>query len=715
MPKTEFAASLNEILTPYFYNSWTVDEVTEFILAQDEQWQEYVLNWVSSIAKTQPELAYQYAVQAKKALDSIGQQGTEQWLQSALDIYFSAGLYPAIQVIKNLHEFIQKYHLIQKGSSLKDVKGVLENFLHGLNGRPLKIKVHETLFTDTETIHLPEVVCESENPKTNFNLYKAMAVHQWAQTWYGTWLLDVSPEIEQYKNKDKALAIFHNLETIRLNACIKRDFPGLYRQMLSFEDTDTETHIPVEIVDILKQKSSSANDSISFIQQLYSHSTAEPLIYQGQLLPDQVNAVVQARIIKEKDLFRLALAKMADEMNPEQQSQDDEEEELDSEAEHEDLQNGPKFKQTPVEDPDQPQGFNYELELDGNPAIPNEETQSLIDSIIQDHGELPEEYLVAAGSGAYHAWQAQQQEEEDPDDVWKGTYHEEGAFLYDEWDCTRQAHRKNWCALREKEVKPDFNSTFVSDTMQKYKGLSKTLRRTFEAMRDENKVLKKQPDGENLDIDALVNSMADVRSGMELSSRIYTKAHKAERNIAVIFMIDMSGSTKGWINTAQREALILLCEALQSLGDRYAIYGFSGMTRKRCELYRIKTFDDHYDEEVRARIAAIEPQDYTRMGVTIRHLTKIFHDVQAKTKLLITLSDGKPDDYDSYHGEYGIEDTRMSLFEARLEGIHPFCITIDEEARDYLPHLYGYANYIVISDIKKLPYKISDIYRKLTT
>jgi len=713
--KTEFATSLNEILTPYFYNSWTVDEVTEFILSQDEQWQEYVLNWVTSIAKTQPELAYQYAGQSKKALDSIGQQGTEQWLQSALDIYFSAGLYPANQVIKNLDEFIQKYHLIQKGSSLKDVKGVLENFLHGLNGRPLKIKAHETLFTDTETIHLPEVVCESEDSKTNFNLYKAMAVHQWAQTWYGTWLLDIEAEIAQYKNKDKALAIYHNLETIRLNACIKRDFPGLYRQMLSFVGTDTESHIPVEIVEALKQKSANVNDSISFIQQLYSHSTAEPLIYQGQLLPDQVNAVVQARITREKDLFRLALAKMADEMNPEQQSQGDEQEKLDSETEHEELPDGPKFKQTPVEDPDQPQGFSYELELDGNPAIPNEETQSLIDSIIQDHGELPEEYLVAAGSGAYHAWQAQQQEEDDPDEVWKGTYHEEGAFLYDEWDCTRQAHRKNWCALREKEVKPDFDSNFVSDTMQKYKGLSKTLRRTFEAMRDENKVLKKQPDGENLDIDALVNSMADVRSGMELSSRIYTKAHKAERNIAVIFMIDMSGSTKGWINTAQREALILLCEALQSLGDRYAIYGFSGMTRKRCELYRIKTFDDHYDDEVRARIAAIEPQDYTRMGVTIRHLTSIFHDVQAKTKLLITLSDGKPDDYDSYHGEYGIEDTRMSLFEARLEGIHPFCITIDEEARDYLPHLYGYANYIVISDIKKLPYKISDIYRKLTT
>ncbi len=713
MPDTGFANSLNEILTPYFYNSWTVDEVTEFILEQDNEWQQYVLNWVTSIAKTQPELAYQYAEKAKKALQAIGQQGTEQWLQSALDIYFSAGLYPANQVIKNLDEFISQYHLFQKGSALNDVKAVLENFLHGLNGRALKIQPNKIIYTDTETIHLPEVVCESDEPKTNFNLYKAMAVHQWAQTWYGTWRVDISTEIEHYKNKERALSWFHTLETIRLKACIKRDFPGLYRQMKTFEKHSTEQLLPISIIKALSQKKASASDSIKFINQLYSQKIPHSLIYQGQLLPDQVKAVIQARIIKEKDLFRLALAKMADEINQQQTTAKQEEQE--TEENNNPQQEGAKFTKTPIEDPDQLQGFSYELELDGNPMIPNEETQSLIDSIIQDHGDIPEEYLVAAGAGAYHAWQAQQQEEEDPDEVWKGTYHEKGAFLYDEWDCTRQAHRKNWCALREKEVKPDHDSSFVADTLHKYKGLSKTLRRTFEAMRDENKVLRKQPDGENLDIDALVSSMADVRSGMELSSRIYTKAHKAERNIAVIFMIDMSGSTKGWINTAQREALILLCDALQSLGDRYAIYGFSGMTRKRCELYRIKTFEDIYDDEIRARIAAIEPQDYTRMGVTIRHLTQLFLDVEARTKLLITLSDGKPDDYDSYHGEYGIEDTRMSLFEARLAGIHPFCITIDEEARDYLPHLYGHANYIVIDDIKKLPYKISDIYRKLTT
>ena len=138
------------------------------------------------------------------------------------------------------------------------------------------------------------------------------------------------------------------------------------------------------------------------------------------------------------------------------------------------------------------------------------------------------------------------------------------------------------------------------------------------------------------------------------------------------------------------------------------------MTRKRCELYRVKHFDEAYSETVRARITGFKPQDYTRMGVTIRHLTQLLVDVDARTKLLITLSDGKADDYDGYRGEYDIEDTRMSPIEAKRAGIHPFCITIDEAARDYLPHMYGAVNWTLIDDVRKLPLKVSDIYRRLT-
>jgi nitric oxide reductase NorD protein len=221
----------------------------------------------------------------------------------------------------------------------------------------------------------------------------------------------------------------------------------------------------------------------------------------------------------------------------------------------------------------------------------------------------------------------------------------------------------------------------------------------------------------------LIESIIDVGSGLLIATLLqlfvfpffgmYPTVWESF-NIAVIFMVDVSGSTKGWINDAERECLVLLCEALQVLGDRYAIYGFSGMTRKRCELYRIKEMDEAYSDAVKARIAGIEPKDYTRMGATIRHLTMLLNKVPSRTRLLITLSDGKPDDYDGYRGEYGIEDTRQALIEAKRSGIHPFCITIDREARDYLPHMYGAVNYTQVDNVHRLPFRVSDIYRRLT-
>jgi nitric oxide reductase NorD protein len=132
-------------------------------------------------------------------------------------------------------------------------------------------------------------------------------------------------------------------------------------------------------------------------------------------------------------------------------------------------------------------------------------------------------------------------------------------------------------------------------------------------------------------------------------------------------------------------------------------------------VFRIKRFDEAYDAAVRRRIAGITPRDYTRMGAAIRHLTTLLGGVEARTRLLVTLSDGKPDDYsDHYRGEYGIEDTRQALIEAHRAGIRPFCITIDSEARDYLPHLYGPVNWTLVDNVERLPLKVAEIYRRLT-
>jgi nitric oxide reductase NorD protein len=345
-------------------------------------------------------------------------------------------------------------------------------------------------------------------------------------------------------------------------------------------------------------------------------------------------------------------------------------------------------------------------------VAPPENVTQLIDSILQDLGDIPDDYLHAAGDGGYR--ENAKPAEKDPADVWKGVYHEDGAHLYNEWDHKRRHYRKNWCVLRELDVHP-VDSGFVEATLARYRPQIAQLKRTFEMMRGEDKLLKRQAVGDDIDFDALVAAYADLRSGHELPERLLTRRRKNERDLAVLFMVDMSGSTKGWINDAERESLVMLCEALEVLGDRYAIYGFSGLTRKRCEVFRIKRFDEPYDITVRQRIAGITPQDYTRMGVAIRHLTKLLNSVDARTKLLITLSDGKPDDYsDNYRGEYGVEDTRQALIEAHRSGVRPFCITIDHEARDYLPHLYGPVNWTLVDDVKRLPLKVADIYRRLT-
>jgi len=187
------------------------------------------------------------------------------------------------------------------------------------------------------------------------------------------------------------------------------------------------------------------------------------------------------------------------------------------------------------------------------PVAPPEDVRQLITSIKLDLGDIPPEYLTPAGDGEYDP-KLYQDEERDPDSVWQGTYHEEGAHLYPEWDCGRKHYRKNWCVLREKDVRPG-EAGYVAEVLARYGGLVKHLRKTFEAMRDENRVEKRQVQGDEVDIDALVEALADARDGSEMSDRLFTRMHRSERNIAVMFMVDMSGSTKGWINDAEREAL----------------------------------------------------------------------------------------------------------------------------------------------------------------
>lgn len=667
--------------------------------------QDFVLDWIRRIASTHITLAFRFAQRAPDLLKRLDRRAIEAWAVHLCDTYDRAGMYAAIRVADEVKSFMHVRTEHTAGALFEDIAGVLGNFLHGLAGRRLKLEQGGGIYTDGERIFLPAIIARFAGQADNFKLAKAIVALLWAQTRFGTLRADLQAACADFPHPDRALKQFHGLETLRLTACIGRELPGLHREMQRLS-TMIDEELPAawqSLGERLARPDARVEDSLSLLAEAYALPDFPPRCYQGELRPDAVATARAARIGKEKARLRIKLAQLQEELYRHR-----------TDAAPSQTAAKPEKRGFAAQIHEADGRLDLELTLDGAPIAPPEDVRQLMTSVWLDFGEIPPEYLVPAGPGEYDA-SLYEEQAVDPDAVWQGTYHEEGAELYPEWDHGRRHYRKNWCVMREKEVKPVYDG-FYRQTMERYTGTIKGLRRAFEAMRDENRLMKRQAYGDEVDIDALVEALADARDGREMSERLFVRLHRAERDIAVAFLVDMSGSTKGWVNEAEREALILLCEALERLGDRYAIYGFSGITRKRCELYRIKTFNEPYSEEVKARISGIRPQEYTRMGFAIRHLTKLLQAVEAHTKVLVTLTDGRPDDYfDIYRGTYGIEDTRMALIEARRAGIQPFCITLDREARDYLPHMYGAARFIILDDVSKLPFKVADIYRRITT
>jgi nitric oxide reductase NorD protein len=669
-------------------------------LARDEQ--DFILDWIRRIASTHITLAWQFGRRAPALLPRMERRLLEAWAVHTCDVFDRTGLQTALRVMEQVDSFDEAQHKNDAAGALfEDIAPILGNFVCGLSGRRLRIEEGDAAWTDGERIVLPPLIAALPNLDDNFQLAKITVALLWAQTRFGSLRIDHASVAADYDDPERALTRLYALETLRLTARIARELPGLHRQMQRLR-AQLDSALPPgwqQFEVTLATHDATLDDSLALLGAAYEEAECPRWSDQGCLRPEAIAAARAARLDKEKARLRIKLAELLDEHKAKQSdSQSATEPPPALEAELRD-ENGQ---------------LDFEITLDGAPLAPPNDVKQLLTSVYLDFGEIPPEYLTPAGDGEYDPNLVFDQPE-DPDAVWQGTYHEKGAELYPEWDHGRQHYRKNWCVMREKTVTPAYDD-FYRETLGKYAGVVKHLRRKFEALRDENRLEKRQTQGDEIDLDALIEALADARDGSEMSDRLFVRMHRAERNIAVAFLVDMSGSTKGWINEAEREALILLCEALELLGDRYAIYGFSGTTRKRCELFRIKTFDERYDDEVKARISGIRPQEYTRMGFALRHMTKLLNQVEAKTRVLVTLSDGRPDDYfDVYRGVYGVEDTRMALQEASRTGIHPFCITLDREARDYLPHMYGAARYIILDDVRQLPVKVTDIYRRITT
>ena len=329
-------------------------------------------------------------------------------------------------------------------------------------------------------------------------------------------------------------------------------------------------------------------------------------------------------------------------------------------------------------------------------------------------------------------------------------------FVYDEWDFRADDYKPRWCIVRQKTMQ-EGDGGYFGTTLHEYGTLVTRIRRQFEMMvpemfRKERKLI----DGEDIDIDDVIENMIDIKTGNSPDEKFYWRRNKVQRDVAVAFLLDTSASTAEaidegkknqddwdapddpveymvWLRTrrgeqmrrsykriidVEKESMVLLINALEAIGDLYGIYGFSGYGRENVEFYTIKDLQENFTDKVKRRIDRIAPLHATRMGPAIRHTAHKLDQTDARTKILFLISDGRPQDRgysrEGVEKEYAVHDTRMALDEAKAKGINSFCLTVDKNGHDYLKTMCSDMGYEILEDINDLPERLLVLYRRLT-
>ena len=334
---------------------------------------------------------------------------------------------------------------------------------------------------------------------------------------------------------------------------------------------------------------------------------------------------------------------------------------------------------------------------------------------------------------------------------------EPDTFTYPEWDFRANEYKPNWCMVHEK-IMADGEPNFFRETLAENSGLVAQIKRQFELVIPEMyRKQKRLEDGEEYDLDSVLEALIDLKIGVSPEEKLYWRRNKNERSVAVAFLLDLSASTAEAIDEAkkpsddwgapddpveymvwlrsrrseglrrtykriidvEKEGITLLVNSLETLGDMYGIYGFSGYGRENVEFYTIKDIDENFSDMVPRRIDRIAPLHATRMGPAIRHTAAKLAEAEARSKFLFLISDGRPQDRgysrEGVEKEYAVHDTRQSLIEARNMGITPFCLTVDKAGHDYMKTMMEDFSYEVLPDISLLPKRLPQLYRNLTT
>jgi len=611
----------------------------------------------------------------------------------------------------------EKANQLIGGVFLFTYEKVLQLFAEALCGRPVKIKPtigsDQAPTTDGRTIYLPPHVRLFEDNAQNFEWYKIATAFQAGYLEFGTFAPSLISFLGLFPKPDLIKQIFDIAEGARVEFLLKKEYPGLIAGLIKMRE-DALARRP------LTAGLSPSECIIEWLCQIsLAGKTKEPIseelsktFFDACLLLGAVQST-EATVVHSMKAAT-AVYNLLDDGTP-SPSADHEMEPLE--------QKGEKIRGTGIKS-----GNIAPLQS----ALPTQST-------VASQGEAPAEATPSI-RGSINPTLVEQEASSNPapssNDLSKtkkgndtDAISEKGSqgshpFIYDEWDCEADDYRPGFCHIMEKEMAFEGKGTaFAEGVIAEYGGMIKSIKRGFQFLAPEAIVwIKGEVEGEQFDFNRLVESRSEAKTSASPSDRIYMRRQKKERSVSALFLLDISGSTEQRVGSGksilqiEKEALILLANAIEAVGDRFALYGFSGRGNNSVLFYTLKDFQTRYTKEIDFRIGNTVSQGQNRDGAAIRHAVSKLCDETAKTKILVLISDGKPLD-DQYAGSYAIADTKVALTEARKKGVHPFCITVDQqsEAGKYLKGMYGPTAYLVIDKIEALPMKLPRIYKRLTS
>jgi len=748
------------IVSPSLPNEWDVEDVALQLIELPEESVEILFEQITVIWPVSHSLCFAYLIDGVKFVRFIPEEHIAEWSRQVLNLYETGGLLAARKFMADPEKLFLEPLQGLCGVDFSSLSEKMQLYLNGISRKNIRLALGNAVLTDTNRIYVPECIYVFSTQSENRLLYKFIISLQWGHITSRVFEQYLEQDQEQkqnvgkvdeistwspfyhYPDAQKAKELFGVLQFILSLWLLEDVLPGLVNRsrLVCLRLIDTigvaeglETYcnmlksiLRFSVSDVVDRKENSTQLKKSW-QSCLERLRLESVF---DVLPEFYSLFngVDGRVdFKDFELvlgsFDFGVAEVA--IN---KRRDDEKNSFVAMfAEAMGAEEDGKMEFVPKGTTEESGGAHLLLLEEGgagekkyehgehlleNSSVElSEELKTLINSIENDLGELPDAYVQAAAGMAGKG--VNNRESPGPRRSSENPQYGLVGHSYDEWDYRRGGYRKLWCTLYEKKVSP-VKSTFIEDTLNKYRGQLHRIRRQFEMLRNQNRYVRRQRYGDDIDFDALVDALGDSKAGVASSDRLFLRLLRDRREISTCFLVDMSNSTEGWVSTAVKESLVLMTEAMEIVGDPYAIYGFSGMRRSKSEVFPVKEFREPYSSAVKERISGIGPKEYTRMGPPIRHMTKKMLESDSKIRLLIVFSDGKPEDYDDYNGKYAIEDTRKSILEARGVGVQVFCITIDKTAHEYLRHMFGRGQFVFIDNVDALPGKLVELYRLLT-